>query len=264
MPNELILQVASSLRFKDLNSLLRTTHFLVDLLSPVLLSRALSTNTVVGSNKRSVLHWASAHNRVSLMTILLERGARASINTKDALRMTPLHSATVLGYETAVKLLLENGAETEIWNQPWMTPLLSAAVSGNYIVAKMLLEGGADIDSMGCMHNDKNPLHYAAALGHKDIVRLLVEKGCNTEAIDGIGLNAVQGAAAHGQEEMVKWLLALGGFGANIPFSSLDRVRSLSKISIASHGLDTSISSECDFCGFCLARKFPHLYRLSS
>lgn len=41
-----------------------------------------------------------------------------------------------------VKLLLKNGANTEIWNKLEFTPLMLAALSGNSALTRLLIKGG--------------------------------------------------------------------------------------------------------------------------
>lgn len=71
----------------------------------------------------TVKHWALVHDCNSLMQLLLERGAWVSIDRVDNNGMTALHSAAIRGYEVPVKLLLENGANTEVESHLGWTPM---------------------------------------------------------------------------------------------------------------------------------------------
>jgi len=53
----------------------------------------------------------------------------ANVNKKDKYKMTPLHWATLKGYENVVKLLLEKGAHVNVKNHEGLTPL-------TYIISK--------------------------------------------------------------------------------------------------------------------------------
>lgn len=209
MPNELILQVAKNLSIRDLSRLLRTNHFLAELLSPALIARAVKTRRQV--NGRSVLHWASAHNRLPLLTLLLDQ--RASVNTADCEGMTPLHSAVIHGYDAVVRLLLRNGGDANAQSYLGWTPLLLAAITGNPTVTKLLVENGAKIDWAPSGYNYQNALHHAAALGYMDVIEVLLEMGCDRVANDFYGMDAAQIAALFGQKSVVDRLLELGGFG---------------------------------------------------
>lgn len=247
MPNELILQVAESLALPDLNSLLQTNHFFAVLLTPVILDLA-ATSFLPRSDHRYVIHWAASHNRGTLMRSLLARGAWACINIGGPAGMTPLHSAVVLGYEEPVKILLENGADTEILNRAGWTALMAAVITGNHSLSMLLLENGANIDSKGWNVGDIDALHYAAGLGHINIVNLLVEKGCNTRSLNMYQVNAVQTASVCGEKEMVEHLLRLGGFGSNDKVSP--RVHDLSQNSIvrSKPSLEHILYHEVDYC----------------
>ena len=60
------------------------------------------------------------------------------------------------------------------------TPLWCAAEKGHEAVVKLLLEKGADTE---CKHryDDSTPLWCAAEKGHEAVVKLLLEKGADIE-----------------------------------------------------------------------------------
>lgn len=213
IPNEIILQIVESLSLRDINRLFRTNHFFQQLLSPVLLKRLTTPIIRLGKQRRTLLHWAAAHDRGPLMKKLLERGKWINqLDEVDVTGLSALHSAVIRGYETPVKLLLENGANPEIRNNRSFTPLMFAAHSGNSTMTRLLIEGGANIESM-C--ESSTALHHAAAMGHIDVVNILVEMGCNTGTVENDGMDAVQIAAFFGQDEVVK-RLSPGGSGADV------------------------------------------------
>lgn len=115
----------------------------------------------------------------------------------DVTESTALHSAVIRGYEMPVKLLLKNSANTEIKNKLEFTPLMLAVPSHNSALTRLLieLEGGANIESTRRGFMNQTVLHHAAALGHIDVINVLIEMSCNTEAVDTYGMNAAQIAA---------------------------------------------------------------------
>lgn len=150
------------------------------------------------------------------MRSLLARGARECLNVRGPTYTTALHSALVLGYEESVRILLENGTDTELLNRAGWTALMAAVIAGNHRLSKLLLEHGANVDSKGWNIGETSALHYAAGLGHVKIVELLVERGCDTHSVNMYGANAVQMAFLCGQETMVRHLLQFGEmFGRN-------------------------------------------------
>ena len=57
---------------------------------------------------------------------------------------TPLFCATLKGYTSLVRLLLENGADLNLTNKYGMTPLHVAACRDNVEIVRLLLEYGAN------------------------------------------------------------------------------------------------------------------------
>ena len=60
-----------------------------------------------------------------------------------------------------------------------------AAYEGNIEVVKQNLAAGTDVNAKG--KNGWTPLHIAAANDHNELAELLIEKGANVNAKDGIG-----------------------------------------------------------------------------
>ena len=77
-----------------------------------------------------------------------------------------------------VRLALERGADLNAiksWSE-W-TPLLSAAAGGHADSAKLLLEAGADKDRAD--NQGYAPLHHAAIKGNADCLKVLLEAGAD-------------------------------------------------------------------------------------
>lgn len=72
---------------------------------------------------------------------MLERGAKGIINAQDHNGNTPLHTVTIQGRGADLaKLLLDNGADTEVKNKLGYTPLDLAVMLGEDSIARALLE----------------------------------------------------------------------------------------------------------------------------
>jgi ankyrin repeat protein len=86
---------------------------------------------------------AASEKNVSAVRNLIERGA--DINYANESGTTALHKAVFISDETMVKALLEYkpkiDAQSEITHR---TPLMLAAIQGNAIILKFLLDNGAD------------------------------------------------------------------------------------------------------------------------
>lgn len=79
-----------------------------------------------------------------------------------------------------LKLLLDNGADTEVKDGSGRTALSHAAVSGRPDVAACLLDRGADLEAMD--NTGKTPLVTAVKSGKVDVVRLFLRRGANIDA----------------------------------------------------------------------------------
>jgi len=95
----------------------------------------------------SPLGLASFFKRRDVVEVLLERGAKPSVPSRDQ-GFTPLHSAvaTDAGDATAeiVRLLLDAGADPNMKSREGGTPLHSAAFTGDLEIVELLLAHGAD------------------------------------------------------------------------------------------------------------------------
>lgn len=85
------------------------------------------------------------------------------------------------------------------------TALMMAAFKGNMAAVKKLLAKGAAINRPGW-----TPLHYAAAGGHSDIVRLLIEQGAAIDAVSTHGITPLIMAAQEGKHAAIVALLENG------------------------------------------------------
>jgi ankyrin repeat protein len=63
--------------------------------------------------------------------------------------------------------------------------LIQAAKDGDIEAVKQHLAAGADVNAKA--GDGTTPLHPAAANDHKELAELLIEKGANVNAKDGIG-----------------------------------------------------------------------------
>jgi ankyrin repeat protein len=88
--------------------------------------------------------------------------------------------------------------------------LPKAAVYGHREVVKLLLEKGADLEAKD-PKSGRTPLSWAASNGHEAVVKLLLEKGAELESKDpGSGRTPLSWAASNGREAVVKLLLEEG------------------------------------------------------
>ncbi|KAF5855664.1 hypothetical protein ETB97_008825 [Aspergillus alliaceus] len=116
-----------------------------------------------------------------------------------------LEYATRNGHESAVKLLLDQGAQPDSSDTYGQTPLSCAAQEGHESVVKLLLYQGAQPDSSD--ERGQTPLSYAAEKGHESVVKLLLYQGAQPNSSDKRGRTPLSYAAQKGHESVVKLLL---------------------------------------------------------
>ena len=186
-----------------------------------------------GDSGDTPLHLAASSHHLEIVRILLQYNAEVNSSNEDG--CTPL--LTALSRENAlddggstsshqvsqgwkkgdlnivrlVRLLLDYGANVNVYDTSRNTPLHFAASEGHFEVARMLLERGADIHSQ----NDERltPLQRASQgmrEGHRDIVRLLLDYGANCDARDNYRNTALHFAASAGNLDGARILLELG------------------------------------------------------
>ncbi|XP_010289718.1 PREDICTED: serine/threonine-protein phosphatase 6 regulatory ankyrin repeat subunit C, partial [Phaethon lepturus] len=75
-------------------------------------------------------------------------------------------------------------------------------------MVNLLLNKGASLST--CDKKDRQPIHWAAFLGHLEVLKLLVARGADVMCKDKKGYTLLHTAAASGQIEVVRHLLRLG------------------------------------------------------
>ncbi|MCC6670234.1 MAG: ankyrin repeat domain-containing protein [Planctomycetes bacterium] len=101
----------------------------------------------------TALHFAAFFAQPEAMAVLLAAGADANAVADNAMRVRPLHSALAQrDGESAtrmVRLLLGAGADVEGRQAGGFRPLHNAAAAGHLEAVRLLLQTGADKDSRG-------------------------------------------------------------------------------------------------------------------
>ncbi|KAL6043060.1 GA-binding subunit beta-2 [Balamuthia mandrillaris] len=165
------------------------------------------------------LHLAAKRGNPALVRSLLKHGADPNLQSKNKKKLAdsmdpsmgtyPLLLAAEQGHTEVVEVLLHPLAEGEreeehakvvaadvnVRNQFYNNTALGiAARTGNLALVQLLVEQqGIDLDKQN--RSLSTPLHEAAAAGHADIVKILLERGADTTKLNGLRKTAKQVAS---------------------------------------------------------------------
>ncbi len=122
---------------------------------------------------------------------------------------TPLHLAAAFGTPQAVDMLLQHGAQVDVWsqnaarNQP-----LHAVVALSRIpeTVNLLLAHGADPNAIQA--GGFTPLFSAASANRRDIAEILVKNGAHAHHRSDLNKTAMDFARERGHTELAAWLEA--------------------------------------------------------
>ena len=117
------------------------------------------------------LQLAAFFGRPEAVGLLLERGAETDAVAKNPMRVTALHSAAAARATGIVRMLLDNGADTNAQQERGFTALHAAAQHGDAELAELLLSHGARREL--AKDDGETPADTAAANGHPELAALL-------------------------------------------------------------------------------------------
>ena len=166
----------------------------------LLLDKGADINAVELTYGMSALQSACSAGDEAIVDLLLERGA--DINHIDKHGANCLEEAAYYGHNGVVEKLKAKGLKSDY-------PLHIACGIGDLEEVKKQLAAGkkADEASQGWEYT---PLHFAAAGGHLEIAKLLVENGAKIDVKNKLGATLVHEAASADHLELLKWLVAQG------------------------------------------------------
>ncbi|KAL8686389.1 MAG: hypothetical protein Q9224_005461, partial [Gallowayella concinna] len=160
------------------------------------------------------LHQAADNGNVELINTLLDRGCDIEARTTDKshlnryCRATPLFLAAGTGKEAAAKALLDRGADPRCRNITGEMPIHVACWRGFAPVVRLMLDAGIDIEERD-VDLDETPLLKAASTGQPHVLKLLLDRGADMNAMNPHGRNALVHCQLHrkdGNEEAVDFL----------------------------------------------------------
>jgi ankyrin repeat protein len=136
-----------------------------------------------------------------------------SIDALDKSGMSALHWACLKGHEIIVRVLLDRGADTDVFQKGMNTPLLLAAAFGHETIARLLIENGADINTRNTKGHDA--VFMAVLYGHATkglpwLLQLFTARGMNLNDIDSEGATPLHLCAARNLARPVRMLVDSG------------------------------------------------------
>ena len=164
------------------------------------------------------LYQAIKHNNIKAVKFFIENNANVEIAAFD--RKTPLIIAVGNSYLETAKILIENGANINNTNgDSWAdTPLMTASRLGLDNVVRILLSRNADINAVDM--NGNTALHTAALNSQLSVIKLLLEKNPNLDIQNKVGNTALHLAVISGNIDIVGELVLKG---ANARIRNNDR-----------------------------------------
>ncbi|KFY74185.1 hypothetical protein V499_05771 [Pseudogymnoascus sp. VKM F-103] len=148
----------------------------------LLLDAGGDVNATDDSNS-SLLSIALSGQKDAIVRMLLEY--RPDLEVKDIDGNTVLHSITSLTPVSSLKLVTNAGAKLNALNKWSSSPLSEAIRATNWDAARYLLSKKATIHTLNILSSRGTPLHRACRLGTLDIIKLLVQKGADSNIASG-------------------------------------------------------------------------------
>ena len=142
---------------------------------------------------------------INMMKLLIDN--KANINDTDENGFTPLNIAIESRDMELTKFLITNGANVNSLMQDGVSLIGYAIAQNNMDLLQMLIENGANVNYTGGDSWDNTPLQTASRLGLDNVVRILLTRNADINAVDINGNTALHTAALNSQLSIVKLLL---------------------------------------------------------
>ena len=171
-----------------------------------LLAEGVDVNTPRADGATALL-WATHWGAFDMVDLLLQAGA--DVNASDDHGVTPLARAAENASVPMVDRLLAAGADSNAAQTSGLTPLMTAARTGNLPIVRTILDHGADVNAV-TVETRSTALMWALAAPHRDIARLLLDRGADPARATTPGFTPLMFAARNGDIEMAEALIAAG------------------------------------------------------
>ena len=144
-------------------------------------------------------------SRINMMKLLIDN--KANINYTDENGFNPLNIAIESGNMELTKFLITNGANVNSLMQDGVSLIGYAIAQNNMDLLQILIENGANVNNTNGDSWTDTPLKTASRLGLDNVVRILLTRNADINAVDMNGNTALHTAALNSQLSVVKLLL---------------------------------------------------------
>ncbi|WP_375333842.1 ankyrin repeat domain-containing protein [Candidatus Tisiphia endosymbiont of Xenochironomus xenolabis] len=173
-----------------------------------LLARGADVN-IVDAGGWIALHWGVNLEDINIVKNILTKGT--NINAKSIVGVTPLFCAVSNGNKLITELLISKQADSNIPSNEGTLPWHIASFKGFIEIMKILAPTILDIDYKTTNSEQYTALWLASQQGHVDIVKWLIDKGADINAIrQSDGRTVLQAAICKEQLQVVECLIANG------------------------------------------------------
>lgn len=142
---------------------------------------------------------------INMMKLLIDN--KANINYTDENGFNPLNIAIESGDMELTKFLITNGANVNSLMQDGVSLIGYAIAQNNMDLLQILIENGANVNYTNGDSWADTPLKTASRLGLDNVVRILLTRNADINAVDMNGNTALHTAALNSQLSVVKLLL---------------------------------------------------------
>lgn len=195
------------------------------------------------------LHFAVTKNRQEICQLLIYVGSDVNLQNEEDLQ-APLHMAIDTSVDAAiVKLLLQNGAATELCDEMDCTPFqllfLEPGPENQFQFEKFqfLLEAGASVNTRAAfgaqpLHNSVKTFHSAKCEQKHDadqtptcvrVTQIILEKGGDVNSPNSSHVTPLHYAAGDGCDDIVQFLLESGALVNATDLSGFTAISNLAR-----------------------------------